>query len=623
MEKKVNDLNYELRDALFTPPYGHPSYAVLDGDLKVRAKFVGPCCGFESYYACDFDTVIGLDDKLSREIDAVLNEWSPKDGGGETAPAPTKVAVVDVAPTTPSPTVTAGPDCIIGEWSDWSPCSVTCGEAAGIQFRWRTINSGNGNGNGKICRAPVETAPCNAASATLSSSRASDSTVPCPDVCVPEFGSSSRIDMVQDGFDSPRDIAFHPNPGLHLGLYSEGREYHPFDGEEAWVVNGGNHSVSIVASVGVEGKQTTVSRTDRGYYHYMTNVTALSFNDVENSGRDKEKDSFNYWAVCNDNENDYLGTKEPNFFMGPTLYNSDPNNRNVVNRRGDDCGPGDQCFFLHSDMLHESPACIGIVHDPETSTAYGNVYWAFDATGDRENGQLVRFDFQQPHGPGSMDHSIAAVRRYPDVKLTRGPPGVHAGMVVHPVRREVYISNPGSGTVVVVGADTGTYARTAREEYPIFSNRLPSYEYSIYECADRRDFVTGLDTPTGLALSGDGERLFVAERGTGLIHAFDVASGSNIGMIETGLKSIGGMAMAPTSEVLHFVDDTTNSLFAVAKEDRCSSEVATQVPWGFQQAAFAASLSLGDDFSLHRDYTCEVDPTVPDASFFDQVSSSA
>ena len=50
-------------------------------------------------------------------------------------------------------------------------------------------------------------------------------------------------------------------------------------------------------------------------------------------------------------------------------------------------------------MLHESPSCIGIAHDPEVTTAFGNVYWAFDTTGNRENGQLVRFDFQQPHGP--------------------------------------------------------------------------------------------------------------------------------------------------------------------------------------------------------------------------------
>lgn len=62
--------------------------------------------------------------------------------------------------------------------------------------------------------------------------------------------------------------------------------------------------------------------------------------------------------------------------MGPTLYDSDttsPNKKgkmNTVNRMGEDCDdPADQCFFLHADMLHESPACIGITHDPEKETA--------------------------------------------------------------------------------------------------------------------------------------------------------------------------------------------------------------------------------------------------------------
>merc|ERR1719223_1004953 len=107
------------------------------------------------------------------------------------------------------------------------------------------------------------------------------------------------------------------------------------------------------------------------------------------------------------------------------------------------------------------------------------------------------------------------MRRYVEVELERGPPGVHAGLAVHPNRREVYIAVPGANQILVVGADSGGFARTAREEYPIFSNRLPSFEYSIWECSEQRVFASGLDMPTGLVLSKDGKRLFVAERGTG------------------------------------------------------------------------------------------------------------
>ena len=67
-----------------------------------------------------------------------------------------------------------------------------------------------------------------------------------------------------------------------------------------------------------------------------------------------------------------------------------------------------------------------------------------------------------------MDHSIASVRRFPDVKLERdGYEHAHAGMVVHPEKRILFITNPGSdgsGEVVAVHIDTGRYSRTAREE---------------------------------------------------------------------------------------------------------------------------------------------------------------
>jgi len=215
----------------------------------------------------------------------------------------------------------------------------------------------------------------------------------------------------------------------------------------------------------------------------MINATALAFNTVAKSGRSDSQDTFNYWAVCNNNRNTYLDTKEPNYFMGPTLYNSDPNDSNLVNRAGKKCSVNgnEPCYFLHADMLHESPACIGIAHDPELRTGYGSVYWAFDSTGDRlTGGQLVRFDFRQPHGPGSMDHSTAAVRRFPEIKLQKGAgKHVHAGMVVHPTKRELYVVSPEEGVIWAVGTDTGKYSRTAREEYPIFSNKLPSSYPSI------------------------------------------------------------------------------------------------------------------------------------------------
>merc|ERR1711871_711650 len=126
------------------------------------------------------------------------------------------------------------------------------------------------------------------------------------------------------------------------------------------------------------------------------------------------------------------------------MYDTNPTWPNTVGRDGSKCDSGaDECFLLHADMLHESPNAPGIAHDPETSSAYGTVFWAIDG----RSGHLVRYDFQQPHGAGLMDHSIAAVRRYPEVELARGPPGRHHGMAIDGPTRRLYVANPGGGSV--------------------------------------------------------------------------------------------------------------------------------------------------------------------------------
>lgn len=614
MPLSVADVNYVIRDDLFTTPFGHPSYVILDEDLRIRHKFIGPCCGFESYSSCTADIAKTLDSELTGYISDLLAEQGVDTSPTFTPSTPLETSAPIATPVDPTPVPTSPPTkaCEVDEFSKWSECSVKCGPTAtpGIQFRWRKVTVPQG-ASAYQCPIPVQTRPCTPEQAT------------CTDDIVE---SCNEAETVASGFASPRDVAFHPTPGLHLQDYSEGRNFHPTEGEEAWIVNGGNHSVSIVASLGTS-HQTTISRRDRGYYHYMINGTALAFNTVPNSGRTPDRDGFNYWAICNDNANTYLSTKEANYFQGPTLYNSDPNNSNTVNRLGEECREEEPCYFLHSDMLHEAPACIGMAHDPEILTTYGNVYWAFDSTGNRNIGQLVRFDFQQPHGPGSMDHSVAAVRRYVDVELKRGPAGVHAGMVVHPTRREVYIAVPGANTIIAVNADSGSFARTAREEYPIFSNRLPSFEYSIWECSEQRVFADGIQTPTGMALSTDGERLYVAERGTGSILVYEIASGAVLEIISTGFSTIGGMAINPVlspewgQDILFFVDEETGTLNKIQPTDQCMNVVSSRVNPNFVLSVEKAEAELGE-FSLHRDYTCSVNPIIPDASFFDQVHNA-
>ena len=85
---------------------------------------------------------------------------------------------------------------------------------------------------------------------------------------------------------------------------------------------------------------------------------------------------------------------------------------------------------------------------------YANVYWAFGG-GHR---QLVRFDFESDHGPGSMDHSRASVRRYSGLELTRVP-GVPSHMSMDGSTRELFIADTGADRIVKVMADTGHYSR--------------------------------------------------------------------------------------------------------------------------------------------------------------------
>jgi len=596
----IEDPDYIMRDLYFTPPFGHPSYVILDGDLQVRHKFIGPCCGKIKWSDCTTDLAKTLDQTLTGHVKELLDEAGVK-------PPPTPSVAEKLS---------SGP-CEVGTWSQWSPCSITCGGPdSGVEFRWRVVKDNRNvvvNETLPTCPDFVQTRPC------------TPSEPSCASTCTLETGGNYTIKTLVEGLDGPSDVAFHPTPGLHLGKYSEGRSFpegNLGDGE-AWILNGYNHSISIVSAVGTPS-QTTFSRRDRGYYHYMINATALSFNVVSDSGRDEDRDSFNYWAVCNDNSNTYLDAKEPNYFMGPTLYNSFPGSSNTVNRLGQPCKRYEQCFFSHSDMLHEAPSCIGIAHDPEAKTAHGNVYWAFDATGDRENGHLVRFDFQQPHGPGSMDHSVAAVRRYPEVKLSRGPPGVHAGMVVHPERREVFVAVPGDGTVIVVGADSGSYTRVAREEYPIYTNRLPSFDYSIWECVEQRVFASNLDTPSGLTLSEDGERLFVAEHGTGHIHVYEVSSATLLDTIETDFESIGGMAVSPNTNSLFFVDKSTNTLNVIDRSESCDTNYETRVSTDFSFALEVATEIFENEggkgvFNLHRDHDCIPQVVIPNTTYFEQV----
>jgi len=552
----VHDEAYSLRDLLFAAPYHHPSYALVDGSGVVRKKFVGPCCGVARWSDCSVTHLEALNRSLTEALLPLLAEQEVTDAAEDASES--------------------DDDC---GWGPWSGCP-TCGAAS--EYREDS------------CAGGYETRGCGELPA-------------CGDVCWTALGDGATVEVAAAGFAGAKDVAFSPRPGHHLGAYSEGREF-PQEGLEAWVVNSANHSVSIVPGLGTEGA-TTMSRRDRGYFHYMHHATALAFNAVSDSGRDADRDTFGSFATCQNSLNTYLDTHPPNYFMGPTLYTGNPEYPNLVTREGEECSGADACYFLHSDMLHEAPDCVGLAHDPELATAYGTVFWALDAF----LGQLVRFDFQQPHGPGLMDHSYAAVRRFVDVPV-RPDPARHAGMVVDAASRTLFVASARAGEVLRVGADSGSFARSARggdgagvPEYPAFSSRLPSFEYSVYECAAHAVFASGLKTPTGLALA-DGV-LYVAEYETGHVIAFDVASGEALRTVATGRpKALEGLAIA--DGVLYAVDGAADELLEL-RATACAREDGP-----VEEPDFAA---------LHADASCvpQTSPDLVNASLFEQVHADS
>jgi len=625
----TTDSDYVIRDALFTSPYPHPSYVILDWDLKLRHKFVGPCCGYEKAFNCKANVSQGLADTINatvtdllaemasirpadRDCNVAYTEWSTcseacgsgfqtrtgkivENFFGSGTACPTQLEQNQSCLLEP-----CNQSCVVSNFTEFSECSLNCGDGnKGFRYKTREIVQPQTEG-GQLCPNLTVTEAC-------------PGLEQCNFTCVPEFGAAMvevEIATCAHGLKSVRDLSFSPTPGVHLGSKSEGRTF-PTDGEEIWAANGHGHDLTILTGVESSTAEiTAMNRKDRGYFHYMANITALAFNKQKNSGRDAGKDTIGYFATCQASNNTYLGTKEPNFFMGPSLYDSRPFYKNLVGQDGGPCLEGDTCYFLHADMLHESPNCHSIAHDPELITGYGTVYWAVDGW----NNELVRYDFQQPHGPGLMDHAAAATRRYPSIKVTDGPKGVHGGMLVDGARRILYMLDVGGGRLLAVHIDQGQYVRDARTEYPIFSARVPQFEYSIWACAKVDVLSSTLETPAALAISSDGLRMFVGEYYTGVVKVLDTYSGEQMMTYQTQLGAgLSSMVLSPRSGDIYYANEKANAIRRLEPSELCS-------------LSDTAKLSITNPTFDHvaagvieTVVPCTPDPSIPNQSLFEQV----
>ena len=363
------------------------------------------------------------------------------------------------------------------------------------------------------------------------------------DGCSPALGTNPRVSALavpSGALVAPRALAFNP-----------------IRQQELYVADSGRSAVTVLE---VDGAAVLHGRVlkDRAHYHYMDHISSLAF------------DSIGQFATCQESLNTYEGQMLPNFFMGPTLYDT---RVPLVNSKQQACGAGDTCFLIHTDMLHESPLCMGIVHDAAGAatldgTTYHNVYWAFGG-GHR---QLVRYDFESDHGPGSMDHSKAQVRRYTGLELTRSP-GVPSHMALDAASRELYISDSGANRVVQVNVDSGHYARDATvaapgaPAYQIYSSPEASFNYTVWDGLVYSSFAH-VPTPSGIALAPT--YLYVGSFATGAVYAFDRGTAILTQVVyATPPGSLLGMALDPTGGGLYFIDRSTASVGRLVADQPC------------------------------------------------------
>jgi len=336
---------------------------------------------------------------------------------------------------------------------------------------------------------------------------------------VPEFGHKENRTLTvvgtdDDGLNVPRDLEFNPHSP-----------------DQLWVVNRDDDSTSIFFEPGTDS-QDVDWRQDIWAMHFMEEVSSLSFG-AEGTYTAGETG----FATCHESRNSYNGNQAPDNFMGPVLWSADLDIYAELNQSF-----GGTVLGSHLDMLHESPFCMGIVHEND------NAYWVFDGYKD----QLVYYDFQEDHGPGLDDHSDGIVRRYTDVELER-----EEDVAGHMARNEdgiLFIANTGAGSILKVDPSTAEEVGSARGALE------PLVEYTRYEGATVEELVDGLDEPSGIALAEDG-RIFVSDHGTAEIIAFE-ADGTEIGRMDSKSEAIMGIELGPDG-ALWFVDAELDLLVRV------------------------------------------------------------
>lgn len=308
------------------------------------------------------------------------------------------------------------------------------------------------------------------------------------------------------------EVVLDPSDSGDAELQPTGLAWHGLNSGELWVVlrfgpdprtcNDGEGPCEWLAGhVALVSGADTASpsvqmKVDANSWHFMRRPSGLAWGAGE------------LFATCSEaRTGNYEDDAAP--YIGPTLWTSDPA---IFAVRP---GPGEN--GTHLDMLHNTPFCMGIAHEVD------NVYWLFNG----DAGSLDRYDFHEPHQPGGEDHADGEFWRFAAGELLRLPE-VPAGMVYDAASGLLYASDAGHSRVVVL--DTASGAITG--EIMSWDNLRTR---ALVTGARLSDAVPAGDVPqpSGLALVGG--VLFVADRFSGVITAYDVAARRPIRSLDTGL----------------------------------------------------------------------------------------
>ena len=357
---------------------------------------------------------------------------------------------------------------------------------------------------------------------SLACTGSSDQVEPEPEIGIAAFGFNAHdgaavtIDEIlssADGLDVPRDLDFNPDrPG------------------ELWVVNRADDSTTIAKDAGT-ADQTSEHIIDPFAMHFMEEVSSIEFGKPGTFG------------TCQESRNTYNDSSRKNDFMGPTLWSSDldvfgETNPEAADSLGYDLGS-------HLDMLHESPLCMGITWDSD------NVYWVFDGL----NEDIVRYDFQDDHGPGYDDHSDGIISRVTETGILRVE-DIPSHMQLDHETGLLYTADTGNNRVLVLDTLTGARGQDLRVVEP-------GTDHHNWDDAEMWDLIQGADQglglPSGLAIHG--EVLFVGDYATGNLFAFDL-DGELIDWLPTGLEGLMGIEVVSEEEIW-VVDAATDRVLRI------------------------------------------------------------